>query len=224
MTNRPVPQSDVSAPPRRIPPEDSPARLPPQHWILTPSHLLEYLYCPRFTYFEFVLGIPQHQEKRFKVRKGREAHELRQRINPRYLRKRLGVVRRDIDVRLISADLHLSARIDEVLTLADGDQAPFDYKYAEYKHRTFRNHRIQAALYGLLVRELRQCEVRKAFLCYIRSNFKVVEIPLAEADFAEARACLEDCRELIVTGYFPPATPWTRRCDDCCYANICPKV
>jgi CRISPR-associated exonuclease Cas4 len=29
---------------------------------LTASHLLEYLFCPRFTYFEYVLDIPQYEE------------------------------------------------------------------------------------------------------------------------------------------------------------------
>ena len=27
-------------------------------YSLTASHLLEYLFCPRFTYFEYVLDIP----------------------------------------------------------------------------------------------------------------------------------------------------------------------
>ena len=40
---------------------------------LTASHLLEYLFCPRFTYFEYVLDIPQHEERRFKVEVGRDA-------------------------------------------------------------------------------------------------------------------------------------------------------
>ena len=42
---------------------------------VTASHLLEYLFCPRFTYFEYVLDIPQHEEKRFKVEVGRKIHE-----------------------------------------------------------------------------------------------------------------------------------------------------
>jgi CRISPR-associated exonuclease Cas4 len=58
-------------------------------YSLTASHLLEYLFCPRFTYFEYVLDIPQHEEKRFKVEVGRKIHEKK--MNPEYLRKKLGV-------------------------------------------------------------------------------------------------------------------------------------
>src|SRR5579883_652505 len=58
---------------------------------LTVTHLLEHLYCPRFTYFEYVLGIPEQQEKRTLVQKGRAVHEERRHTNPNYLRKKLGV-------------------------------------------------------------------------------------------------------------------------------------
>ena len=40
-----------------------------------PSQLIEYLYCPRFTYFEYVLRIPQYEDKFFKVQQGRELHD-----------------------------------------------------------------------------------------------------------------------------------------------------
>src|SRR5437868_12346153 len=74
---------------------------------LTVTHVLEHLYCPRFTYFEYVLGVPERQERRLLVQKGRQAHEERRRINPSYLRKKLGVVRRQFDVPLASTRLGL---------------------------------------------------------------------------------------------------------------------
>ena len=42
---------------------------------VTASDILEHLFCPRFTYFQDYLQIPQHEEKRFKVQKGRTVHE-----------------------------------------------------------------------------------------------------------------------------------------------------
>ena len=63
---------------------------------ITASDILEYLYCPRFIYFENYLDIPQHQEKRFKVQKGRDVHDDKQRINPAYLRKKLGCIERKL--------------------------------------------------------------------------------------------------------------------------------
>ena len=38
---------------------------------LTPSQLIQHLYCPRFTYFEWVLRLPQFEDNFGKVLRGR---------------------------------------------------------------------------------------------------------------------------------------------------------
>src|SRR5271168_5016632 len=116
---------------------------------LTVTHLLEHLYCPRFSFFEHVLAVPERQEKRPLVLKGRQVHEERRRINPQYLRRKLGVVERHFDVPLSSARLGVRGSVDEVLTLADGSMAPFDYKFAEAPRTVYHNLKMQSALYGL---------------------------------------------------------------------------
>lgn len=188
---------------------------------LTVTHALEHLYCPRFTYFEYVLCVPERQGKRPLVVKGRAAHEERTKINPAYLRKKLGVVKREFDVPLSSRRLGLRGSVDEVLTLSDGTMAPFDYKYAEEPRSVYRNLRVQSALYGLLIRETFGAEVRRGFLCYIRSKHKVVELDHTGADYAEAEGVLSEVLGVIRTGLFPRATTRKARCRDCCYRNIC---
>ena len=56
---------------------------------ITITHVLEHLFCPRFTYFEHVLCVPERQERRWKVQKGREVHLERAKVNKSYLRKKL---------------------------------------------------------------------------------------------------------------------------------------
>lgn len=41
--------------------------------IIRISDVLEYLFCSRFIYYMYCLDISQHEEKRFKVIKGRES-------------------------------------------------------------------------------------------------------------------------------------------------------
>jgi CRISPR-associated exonuclease Cas4 len=188
---------------------------------LTVTHILEHLYCPRFTYFEYVLAIPERQERRKLVQIGRQAHEERRHINPTYLRKKLGVIGREFDVPLASAALGVRGTVDEVLTLADGTMAPFDYKFAEYTGQVYHNLKVQSALYGLLIRETFCKEVDRGFLCYLRSKHRVVEVGHSQADYAEARAIVQEVLRVIQTGVFPPATKWKSRCRDCCYRNIC---
>ncbi len=188
---------------------------------LTVSHVLEHLFCPRFTYFEHVLAVPERQERRLLVQKGRQAHEERKKINPTYLRKKLGVVKRQFDVPMSSPAMGVRGSVDEVLTMADGSMAPFDYKFAEYRDRVYHNQKMQSVIYGLLIRETFQCPVNRGYLCYIRSKLKVVAIEFKDADFREAESILKEILEVVQIGRFPNATRAKARCRDCCYRNIC---
>lgn len=188
---------------------------------LTVTHLHEHLYCPRFTYFEHVLQVAERQERRPLVRMGRQAHEERKRINPNYLRKKLGVAERRPDVPLASVALGVRGSVDEVLTLADGTMGPFDYKFAEYPGQVYLNLKMQSVVYGLLIEEVFGKPVRRGWLCYIRSKHRVVEVPHSESDKAEARGVLGEILSVIRGGLFPEATKYRERCRDCCYRNVC---
>ena len=188
---------------------------------LTVTHVLEHLYCPRFTFFEYVLCVPERQGRRALVQKGRHSHEERRRINPNYLRKKLGVVRRQFDVPLASATLGVRGAVDEVLTLVDGTMAPFDYKFAEDPGQVYYNQKVQSALYGLLIRETFGVPVRRGFVCYLRSQHRVVELEHSENDFADAQEVVREVLTVIWTGVLPQATTCRARCRDCCYRNIC---
>ena len=188
---------------------------------LTVTHILEHLYCPRFTYFEYVLGVAERQERRPLVMKGRQVHEERKKINPNYLRKKLGVADRQFDVLMASRALGVRGSVDEVLTLADGTLAPFDYKFAVDPGSVYHNLQMQSVLYGMLIEETFGKPVRRGFLCYTRSNYRIVEIPHTEADRVEARQIVAEILDVIQTGLFPRATKWKARCADCCYRNIC---
>ena len=188
---------------------------------ITPSELIEYLYCPRFIYFMNCLGIAQHEEQRYKVLKGREVHEQRGRLNPDYVRKRLGCVDKDIDVYMSSGAYHIKGKVDEVLYLLDGSLAPLDYKYAKYKESLYRTHKYQSVLYAMLIRDTYSKEVMRGFICYIRSKNKIAEVVYTQKDFAMAQEMVNNMLEIMQTGYFPKRTSRRIRCVDCCYSNIC---
>ncbi|MCL0086575.1 CRISPR-associated protein Cas4 [Thermodesulfovibrionales bacterium] len=189
--------------------------------MITPSEVIEHLYCSRFTYFMNCLNIPQHEELRYKVLKGRELHERRETENREYLRKKLGCVGKDISVYLASREIGVRGIIDEVLYFQDGTLAPLDYKYAEYSNYTFETHKVQSCLYALLIIENYQKPVTKGFICYSRSGSKVREIVYTDKDFCYTKDMVKEIFNVILRGYFPKKTKWRNRCIDCCYRNIC---
>jgi CRISPR-associated exonuclease Cas4 len=197
-----------------------PMNMEESDYTLTASHLLEFLFCARFTYFEHVLKIPQHEEKRFKVERGRQIHEKVRKVNPGYLRKKIGVMERKNDVYL-SSRLGLRGIVDEILFLNDGTAAPIDFKYAEYKERIFKNHRFQLVFYGKLIQENFHVPVVKGFIIYTRSKNKLIEVPIADKDFDELEKITRDILEVIQNCRYPNPTKYKHRCPDCCYKNIC---
>lgn len=189
--------------------------------LLTPTDLLQYLYCPRFTYFFHVLSISEHQEKRYKVQVGREIHEEKAQINKDYLRKKIGVTDKEQEVYLSSEDLHLKGIVDEVLTLSDGTMAPLDYKFAEYSDYMFSTHKYQSLCYALLIEANYGKKVGKGFIVYTRSNNKLIEIEFADSDREKLKDIIWEMVMIIQKGFYPKKTKSTARCGDCTYKNIC---
>jgi CRISPR-associated exonuclease Cas4 len=153
-----------------------------QDGSLTASQMLEYLYCHRFSYFEYVLDISQREGKRFKVEKGRQIHDRVRKTNPNYLRKKIGVVDKQSDVYL-SSPSGIRGIVDEILFLGDGTAAPLDYKFAEYKEKLFKTYRMQLVFYGRLIQDNFQVPVTRGFIIYTRIRNKLVLFLLTESDF-----------------------------------------
>ncbi len=64
-------------------------------------------------------------------------------------------------------------------------------------------------------------EVKKGFVCYMRSNHLVKELKLSEKGFEHAIALVNDVLEVIQKGFYPAATKYKARCVDCTYLKIC---
>jgi len=186
-----------------------------------PSQIIEYLYCPRYTYFEFVLCIPQYEEKYYKVMKGREIHDEKSNQNKEYLRQRIGAANKHLNQYLCND--YLRGEVDEVLELNDGTMAPLDYKYAEYKEKIFNTYKTQLACYAVLIEDNFKKKVNKGFLVYIRSNNKLIEIAINETDKDGVKECAKDIVDIIDRNYFPKGTRDKLKCIDCTYKNICVK-
>lgn len=195
--------------------------MPAGDTIITISDVLEYLFCPRFIYFMHCLAIPQHEESRFKVIKGREVHDEKRITNTEYLRKKLGVVKKEINIFIASKNHHIKGIVDEILFLDDGTAAPFEYKYAEFKDTIFQTYKFQLVLHALMIKENYTIEVKKGFICFTRSNNHIEEIVFTEKDFKKAIEIIDEILEIIDKGFYPGKSKYKNKCIDCCYSNIC---
>ncbi len=188
---------------------------------ITPSHIIEYLFCPRFTYFEYVLRIPQYEERHYKVDKGRKMHELKLIRNKKYLRKRIGVKDKYLDQYLTNGTIR--GKVDEVLVLNDDTMAPLDYKFAQYKEKLFTTYKTQLACYAVLIEENFNKPVEKGYLVYIRSKNKLLEVEIKLEDKNKVIEISNKIIDIITKNIYPRATRYKKKCVTCTYKNICVK-
>ncbi len=186
---------------------------------ITPSHIIEYLYCPRYIYFQYVLGMPQNEEKYYKAMKGREIHKLKLSENVKYLRKRIGVIDKKLDVYLSYKNLR--GVVDEVLFLKDGTAAPLDYKFAVYKDKVFTTYKTQLECYAYLINKNFEVNVEKGFIIYVRSKNKLVTVPISKSSITKVASIIDDVVLIIDENKFPKATKYKSKCITCTFKNVC---
>lgn len=186
-----------------------------------PSQIIEYLFCPRYTYFEYVLRIPQYEEKFYKVMKGRDMHNEKLERNKDYLRKKIGVEEKWLDQYLGMEGLR--GKVDEVLRLHDGTYAPLDYKFALWNDKVFETYKQQLYCYAVLIEQNFGVKVNRGYLVYIRSAHKLVEVAIPQNAKEAITASTGEMLRIIEGNYFPKATKYKKRCLNCTYRNICIK-
>lgn len=189
--------------------------------FVTPSEVMEYLYCPRFIYYMNVLNVQQHEHNRALVNKGRDIHKLKMVQNKAYLRKTLNVIDKKSEVYMKSETLKLVGKVDEVLFFADGFAAPLDYKYAYWDKRVYKPLLYQQALYASLIEETFSCEVQAGYLVYIRSKNHVEKVDISARLKTRAKEIVDEIFAILNINYFPQATKTKSKCLDCTYRNLC---
>jgi len=188
---------------------------------ITPSQIIEHLFCPRFTYFEYVLRIPQYEDRHYKVEKGRAVHEQKAKQNIEYLRRRLGVKEKYLNQYLTNELLR--GEVDEILLLEDDTMAPLDYKFAKYEGKVYQTYLTQLYCYAWLIEENFGKKVTKGFLVYTRSKNKLVEVPILANNTDAVRKVAKSVKEVLAQNKYPKATKYKKRCVTCTYRNICIK-
>lgn len=153
--------------------------------------------------------------------RGREVHDQKLEQNKEYLRKKIGVKEKFTD-QYLTNDL-LRGRIDEVLLLQDDTMAPLDYKFALYNDKVYETYRTQLYCYAWLIEQNFEKKVNKGYLVYTRSQHKLIEVPISDADKQEVESCARQIYAIIDRNYFPKATKFRKRCIACTYRNICIK-
>lgn len=185
---------------------------------LSVTNVVEHAFCPRFTYFQLVLGIAQKEEKRGTVIAGRELHSRHSIINRNYI---IGGLkgRKFVEVYVYSERLQLSGKIDEAIETSD-EIILIERKYSD-SLRIGKTLKTQLGLLALLTEEVFAKQVKRAIVIFQKKRRVKVHVSITEKTKNLALDMLKRTRFVIETCMMPHSR-LDNRCINCCYRKLCP--
>ena len=185
---------------------------------LSVTNAVEHAFCPRFTYFQLVLGIAQREEKRGTVQSGRAFHNRHSTTNKSYLIKRIKGVKLT-ELRLYSKKYLFSGKIDEAIE-TDDQILIIERKYSDYSiiGPTLKT---QLGLLAILAEENTGKKVNLAIVIFDKKNRVEMSVKVTEKIKQTALLTLQKTFDTLNSTIMPYAKH-DNRCLNCCYRKICP--
>jgi len=184
---------------------------------LTITDIVENAFCPKFTYYELVLGLKQYEGKQGSVKAGRAYHERHSTTNLTYMPKKTRG-KKLTELQLFSKSQLFSGKIDEALEIP-AEIIIIERKYSD--HTTVgTTMKTQLGLLSILVEEALGKRVRKAIVIFDRTRRREIQVNITEEIRNLALSILQRTKETLTSGTCPPAH-YSNRCLTCCYRKVC---
>ncbi len=185
---------------------------------LSVTNVVEHAFCPRFTYFELVLGIEQREGKRGTVQSGRAFHSRHSTTNRAYKMKRLDGVKLT-EVLLYSKKYAFSGKIDEAIE-AENEILIIERKYSDYIF-VGSTLKAQLGLLAVLAEENMRKKASQAIVVFDKKERVEVPVKITEKIKQAALELLQKTRYTVSSGEMP-FSKHDNKCLNCCYRKICP--
>ena len=185
---------------------------------LSVTNVVEHAFCPRFTYFQLVLGIEQREGKRGTVLAGRTFHSRHSTTNKSYKIQRLNGVKLT-EILLYSKEYLFSGKIDEAIETSD-EVLIIERKYSDYVviGPTIKT---QLGLLAILAEENFGKKVKRAIIVFDKTKRIEISVKITKNIKQLALSVLQKTRDVLNSGLIPQSAH-DNRCLNCCYRKICP--
>ena len=188
--------------------------------FFTVTDLKQYAYCPRIVFYERCL--PRLRPRTHNMDLGKVEHNSEQKRAARRTLSKYDVAggRRDFNVSLVSQRYHLRGLVDEVIYGQSGEIIPVDHKLTD---KVSANHKLQLAVYALMLEEASGTEVPRGFVYLIESG-KLVEVAITPALREQVTHLLSGLFETVTQERMPDPTTVPVRCMNCEFRRFCNDV
>ena len=189
--------------------------------IIRASDIRQHIYCPRQTYFAFV--VPTPKPLTYKMNYGKREHDITEKLEGRRNLKRYNLKdgKKIFSPDLFSPALSLSGKADMVI-LKDNHAYPIDYKFTSGMYVNL-GYKLQLLTYSRIIEVEWGIESKRGYLFFIKQNsVRTVEFTLELNELFDK--VLEEMRKIIEEEMFPPPPKSIKKCIDCRFRRWCGDV
>lgn len=186
--------------------------------ILTVTDVVEYAFCPMFTYFGNVLGLKQYEQRRGTVKGGRKLHESHEKSNRDYMSHDISG-KKLIGTKFFSEKLGLVGKIDEAIE-TDKQIILVERKFTD-NTIVGDTIKVQLGLLSILIEENMKKPVNIARIIFQKERRITIDVAIDDQIRNVAIDSLSRVKQLIKSGIIPDSK-FDNRCLDCCFRRICP--
>lgn len=185
------------------------------------SDLKQYIYCPRILYFYYVLPVPRRVTR--KMEYGKMEHIEIQQLEKRRGLKPYGIMegKRSFQISLSSTRLGMHGVLDMMITSADSNIYPVDFKHSLRQKDL--HQKYQLAAYAMLLEEAYQRPVRFGFLYLIPAK-KIVPVEITGGMREHVKKLISAIHNVVMGERMPAYVRSKQRCTDCEFRNYCADV
>lgn len=186
--------------------------------MITVTTVVEYVFCPKFTYYINVLGLNQYEGKRGTVMAGKTLHSKQEKTNITYIPKDIEG-RKLVSLQFYSKKYNFTGKIDEAIENRD-EVILVERKYSDYV-LIGPTINAQLGLLAILIEENIGKPVKKAIVIFSKKHRNEIIVDIDDKIKTFAIKMLENTRDVIKSGIIPPSN-FDNRCLNCCFRKICP--
>ena len=184
------------------------------------TDLKQWAYCPRVFYYQHCL--PKVRPTTYKMKAGVAAGRSEVEREERRSLRAYGLTQgeREFDVQVRSERLGLRGEIDMVITAAEGETIPVDYKMARIAGKHFQ---LQLEAYGMLLEDMRGVTVQRGFLYSIPLR-RAETIKIDQRLRKNALKAIEAMQWIIGHETMPAPVKNPSKCVACEFRRFCNDV
>lgn len=184
---------------------------------ITASDVKRYAFCPKIIYFTHVLHLEERVTEAMEY--GSELHKepfilpIISKVKP---------VKVYENLRIVSDRFRVVGVPDYILVTRFNEYVPVEVKWAEEAPRggVKKDHKLQIAVYALLIDDMFKTNVKRGYIYYVRSN-KFLEVYIPHSLKVEVLKVIGKIYEIIEKEVEPKVKVPQSRCESCGWRVYC---